>query len=469
MTRLVGASKLLVLSALTVACSAPARDADLAPDPDPWANLPAVANPDPELVGLGTRGDTYERLCQRGHGDAIANALCSAGQRPEIRGMTELLDLVGLQHERAFALTGNSTSLVAKSVSALNPRIIVFPRVGADLQPPATLTAVGFVRGERFVELVSRDTSKGDLNFYLLHFEQECDYTTVGCDLASALTEEIEHNWTAYSIYDQVDLEATSFDCLSCHRTGGVGTPSILRMQELSSPWLHWFPQRFVQVTESDRVLGAQFAATHQYEQQYGGIPTHLLTSALDEGSAAQLEALIRAEGYADQPNPFDGHIAKEMTQGASATWQTRFDSHLRGQAIAVPYPGIDVTDELKRDAAMRSYQDVVRGMAARESLLDIREVFSADAAEKLSFVPKAGADGRTVLLQMCARCHDGRSEPSLRKSRFNVLQLDQLSRAVKDLAIARITDTGPTRMPPWRNGQLTAESMQAALVELAK
>ena len=43
----------------------------------------------------------------------------------------------------------------------------------------------------------------------------------------------------------------------------------------------------------------------------------------------------------------------------------------------------------------------------------------------------------------MCARCHDGRANPQLGKSRFNVLALDTLSRAEKDLAIARLGDSG--------------------------
>jgi hypothetical protein len=240
-------------------------------------------------------------------------------------------------------------------------------------------------------------------------------------------------------------------------------------MQELASPWLHWFPQRFVQRTDSDRVLLAQFTDTHKGDQHYGGIPITTIANALDEGSGAQLEALVRAEGFGDQPNPFDSQIVAEMKSGSSPTWEARFATHLQGQAIAVPYPAIDVTDEAKRNAATHSYQDVVRGASPRASLLDIREIFSADAQEKLSFFPQPGADGKTVLLEMCARCHDGRANPQLNKSRFNVLALDTLPRAEKDLAIVRLGDPGQLRMPPWRAGSLTPESIAAATVELQK
>ncbi|HEX6275267.1 MAG TPA: PKD domain-containing protein [Polyangiaceae bacterium] len=472
---------LAALAFLASGCGAEPNPADPHPDPSggssgtggtggsDWSSLPPVTHPDHELVKLGFREATYQRLCARGRGDAFAKALCGTGQRPDIRSMSELLRVAGLDGERAFALTANSTSLVTMSVSAINPRILVFPRVDSDDPPLETMSAVGFVRGEQFVEIVSRDPVTEDLNFYLLGFEQRCSYESAGCDLASLLGEEIEHEWTAYSVYDQDDLEITSFDCLSCHQPGGQGTKRILRMQELSSPWMHWFPQRFVQRTESDRVLAAQFAEAHALDTQYGGIPLAVITGALDEGSGAQLEALLRAEGFADQPNPFDAQIAAEMKLGASPTWQARFDAHLRGEAIAVPYPSLDVTDEAARTAAVRSYLDVVGGAAPRETLLDIRRIFSADATEKLSFVPKSGADGRAVLLQMCSRCHDGRGNPALNKNRFDVRRLDELSRMVKDTAIERIRATDETRMPPWRAGTLPTEAIDAAIAELQK
>ncbi len=459
-----------VIGAGGLACAPGGEDPPPGPEAVPdWSKLPAVA-PDPELAAFGSRQAKYERLCSVPRGDSFWKAICGSGRRPAIPDLVALLKLLGLDQERAFAMTGNSTSLVAMSVTPLNPRMIVFPRVdGASLEPPADLIAIGFVRGEQLVEAVSRDWN-GDYNFYLLAFEQRCSYQPGGCDLAALLTEEIEHNWTAYSVYDQDELEHTSFDCKSCHQPGGTGAKHILRMQELTSPWLHWFPQRFVQRTESDRVLLAQFAETHAGDKQYGGIPAQVIANAIDEGSAAQLEALIRAEGLGDQPNPFDSHIVAESAGGAaSPTWQARFEANLRGEAIAVPYPAIDVADESRRTAAARSYREVVAGMAPRASLVDTRRIFSRDAEEKLSFLPMPGADGKTVLLQMCARCHDGRARPELTRSRFNVRKLDQLPRAEKDLAIARMNEPLETRMPPWRVGRMTPEALEAATLELRK
>jgi DNA-binding beta-propeller fold protein YncE len=445
--------------------------------PTDWSTLPDVVAPDPELAPLGTRQARYDQLCARGHQDSFAQALCGGAHRPEIRDLAELLALVGLDQgqsagqgeTRAFALTGNSTSLVAMSVSPVNPRIILFPRVGSDLRPAQRMVAVGFVRGEQFVEVVSRDPVTNDLSFYLVSFEQTCSYASDGCDLASLLTDEIERDWSAYSVYDQDDLENTSFDCNSCHRPSGAGGKRILRMQELASPWMHWFPQRFVQRTDSDRALTALFTDAHGGDTQYGGVPIATIANALDEGSGAQLEAFVRSEGFGDQPNPFDAQIATELKSGASPTWQARFAAHLAGDAIAVPYPALDVTDEGKRSAAARSYKDVVSGQAPRGTLVDLRPVFSDDAQQKLGFVPPPGADGKTVLLEMCARCHDGRGNPAFAKNRFNVRKLDELTRSEKDLAIARISVTGKTRMPPWRVGTLTPEGIEAATLELRK
>src|SRR5262245_32966929 len=123
MKRFLGAFALV-----TTACSA-------APTNEPAAgfgHLPPVLAPDAELARLGTRDARYETLCATRHGDSFFAAICGAS-RPNIGGLDDLLRLAGLGESRAFALTGNSTSLVATSVSAVNPRILVFPRVDGDL------------------------------------------------------------------------------------------------------------------------------------------------------------------------------------------------------------------------------------------------------------------------------------------------------------------------------------------------
>jgi hypothetical protein len=213
-----------------------------------------------------------------------------------------------------------------------------------------------------------------------------------------------------------------------------------------------------------------QFLQAHDVDQRYGGVLVSTIAADVDGGSAAQLEALVRAEGDGDQPNAFDPDIeAEAQNGGTSATWVAQFQLSLRGDAIQVPYPRADVTDPQKRDAAVQSYRSVVTHAATRETLLDPRDVFSQDAREKLSFVPQPGADGRTVLVQMCSRCHDGRADPSVGRYKFNVKKLDDMPRGEKDLAIARMQEPLVTRMPPWRVGSMTKEALDAAIGELSK
>jgi hypothetical protein len=243
-------------------------------------------------------------------------------------------------------------------------------------------------------------------------------------------------------------------------------------MQELESPWLHWFPQRFVQRTASDRLLTAQFLEAHDVDSAYAGIPIATIANAIDEGSGAQLEALLVAEGQDAQPNAFDPRIEAEARDGESSpSWEQLFESSLAGDAIGVPYPQADVSDPEERAARVKSYVDVVSGVAPRESLLDLRDIFSTDARQKLGLVPPPGADGRTVLTQVCSRCHDGRSNPALSKSAFNVKKLEQMSREEKDLAISRLTEPAGSlsRMPPWRAATLPENELESALTELAK
>jgi hypothetical protein len=459
----------LLAPLLLAACSGGGADEPSGPKTD-WDRLPSVVAPNPELANLPSREAQYAALCARGHGDTFFQSLCSS-PRPAVTDFNSLLKLAKLDQNRAFALTGNSTSLVKSAVSSVNPRLIVFPRVNEKREKPAEMTAIGFVRGEPFVEVVSRDLTSGDYNFYLFTFERQCDYAGAGCDLASVLTEEIESGWTAFSVYAEEDVENTSLDCRSCHQPQGHGTKKILRMQELESPWLHWFPQRFVQRTDSDRVLLAQFSEAHARDTQYGGIPVATIQNAVDEGSGAQLEALLVAEEQTAQPNVFDPRIEAEAKAGPSPTWEQQFAVSMAGDAIGVPYPLADVTDAELRAARVKSYLDVVSGAAPRESLLDLRGLFSADAKQKLGLVPPPGASGSAVLLQVCSRCHDGRENPDLSRAAFNVKKLAEMSRDEKDLAISRLQEpeTSLTRMPPWRAATLPPAELAAAIEELRK
>ena len=129
MKRLVGSALLLVAAA----CSAPpasgpsmgtgmtATDAGddaadgaigLAPS---WAKLPAISKPDPELARLASREEQYVKLCAQKRADSFFKRVCGdsatssdpAAGRPNIPDLATLLRLIGLDENRAFALSGN--------------------------------------------------------------------------------------------------------------------------------------------------------------------------------------------------------------------------------------------------------------------------------------------------------------------------------------------------------------------------
>lgn len=457
-------------TAVSVGCSPSAAEGPLDSRVEP-AELPAVVDLDPEFAALPQRHQQNDELCLRGNQDPFFVAVCTS-PRPHIDSLKTLVDFLGLGSNSAFVLTANSAALIGHEVSSVLPRVIIFPRVNSDLLPPAELTIVQFTRGDQFVEVISKDKAADKLRFYVLRFEQECNFIEPGCDLAAILTEEVEQNWKSYTLYEDEDLKNTTFDCTACHLAGAHDSPKILRMQELRAPWSHWFPQRFSQRTPSDKLLTEQFLEAHSADQHYGSIPIEVIASGIEEGSAAHLEALIRAEGFAEQPNVYDPKIEAEfMATGESATWQKQFELAVRGEAIAVPYPGIDATDPAKRAEATDSYLAVVTGAAPRESLVDLRHLLSPDAPVKMGLTPRPGASGREVLTQMCARCHNEKADPGISRARFNIDQLDNLSRELKDLAIARMTnpDVEHQLMPPKKSGWLSPQALEAAVSELKK
>lgn len=462
-----GALVLASAGFLSVSCTEETSEPEQAPGTegeDDWSVLPDVSNPDPDLASFPTRQAQYERLCSRNIDDDFLRRIC-ATSRPKITSLKELITFLDLDHNAAFALTANSTSLVMRSVSSVNPRAIIFPRVLVDDTPPKELNIVSFVRGEPFVEIATRNTD-GDYNFYLMVFERPCDYEG-GCDVASRFTEEIESGWTAYSIYADEELKDTPLDCISCHQPQGHGTRTILRMQEFRSPWLHWFPQKFAQRTQSDLVLLPQFLEAHSVDEHYAGIPVATIETAVAEGSGAHLEELLRVEGQAEQPNAFDPLIEREIAEaGESGRWEALYAAFLQGDAISVPFPGLDPSSPTLREAAVRSYVDVVTGSAPRESMQSMHDLFSDEARELLGIVPPADADGQTVLNVACGRCHNGTADPALSRSTFNVKALAEMSREVKNWAIERLQagHDSPLVMPPARFGPLPSEAIAKAV-----
>src|SRR5262245_12818635 len=189
------------------------------------------------LGRVGTGPAQTAVACGRGAGDPVARALCQS-PAPPLSGLTDLYAALGFSPGSGgpAAVATHSLGLSARTVSALNPRIVVFPRY-SPLDENA-IAAVAFSRGEPFVEMVGYDPAANDFNFYLLAFEPGC--RDGACAPADLLTERLEGGWTGWTLYADADLEDTPLDCTSCHRPDGSGTRRRLLMRQFDGPWMHW-------------------------------------------------------------------------------------------------------------------------------------------------------------------------------------------------------------------------------------
>jgi cytochrome c553 len=442
----------------------------------------AVATNTDPLEGL-PRGQTQlDALCVLGRGDIPSLVLCT-NPPPSIENLADLQDLLGLAFfdptetggnadgkNPGFVLTGHSSSLVARGVSAINPRAIVFSPPLADLDPQ--FVAMAFSRGDPYVEIAAFDPTadggKGATNFYLVRFNLPCEDT--GCQPEDLLTPDIETGWTDWTIYSDDDLGNTTLDCKSCHQPGGPSTPKLLRMQERTDPWTHYFKATRV----GGAALLADFHAAHGNDEDYGPIPASLI----DKSDPHILERWVEGNGSNDQPNEFPSEIVEEEVRasnrmqpgmnvppGASMTWESLFQSAASGESIAVPYHDVKVTDPAKLAAKTTAYVATMTG-SATDPMPDIRDVFLDAALSDLGFAPRAGLDGRAMAVAMCGQCHNPRLDQTLSRARFDVTKLDTMDAAERDLAALRLMlpDGDRRHMPPTRYKMPLSDAQRTAI-----
>jgi cytochrome c553 len=475
-------------------------------DPETGAELPDFNDPrttekegipDP-LEALPHGAAQNDALCARAgvmaegnpNFNAVTNALCK--ERRPITSIEDLQLALGLDFKRkdaqgtngslqnpGFALLGHSSSLVARGVSAINPRAFVFSApAGAPTRIPA-FVVMGFARGEPFVEIIAEQAAPpqaqqqtGKVSFYLFKFDIACEASKT-CSNGDLLGPNIEKNWTGFSVYDDEDLKNTLVDCRHCHQPDGPSSKPILRMQELEDPWTHWFKSD----NPGGLTLMQDFFRAHGDQEDYGGIPAALI--AKSDGRA--LEDLVKGQFSGNQPNVFASLVIENEVRASSAaqpeintprgkspSWDALFSRAFTGDAIPPPYHDVKVTDPNKLQYATDQYK-IFKG--GQSELPDIRRVFLDDALEAMMFLPKSGATGREVLVQTCAQCHNPKLDPALTRAKFDVSRLDSMTRAEKDLAIARLKmgSANRLRMPPVTFRSLPDDARQAAIDFLSK
>ncbi len=458
---------------------------------------PPVVAPD-SFVTLDGPPDAHAVLCQPDDrhpnfpddADLLTKAFCQdlvpGGVMPTPHGLADLQKLLGLSFadpngengaggNPAFAILGHSSALTARKVTTLTPTTFVFTPPPTDgSAPPPQYALLAFDPGELFVEVAVRDLATGARNFYLVQFDKDCVSAPAGCTNADLLTPALVTGWSNVRIYEtSTTLKNTIFDCHVCHQPQASG-PAFLRMQEMEAPFTHWFSAQ----TAGGRALLADFHAAHGTREDYGGIPAALI----DKSDPGKLAAFVRQAGFGAQPNAFrSAAIEAEVAQsspaqpegnvppGQSPTWQALYEAAAAGQFIATPYHDVKVTDPDKLAHMTSAYQDYLAGTL--KDLPDLRDVFLDDALRDLGFAPKAGLDGRGLLVQMCQECHDQDLDPTVSRDRFLVDQLDRMSAAEKQLAIQRLQLPASTRlrMPPMLFKTITDEERRAMIAELSR
>jgi hypothetical protein len=312
------------------------------------------------------------------------------------------------------------------------------------------------------------------MNFYIVFFDHACTTASGGCSNADLLSSKLVSGWSNVRIYeDTTALNNTIFDCHVCHQPIDKNAP-FLRMQEISQPFTHWFSAQ----TEGGKCLLEDFHKAHGANEDYGGIPAALI----DKSDPSLLAALIKQGGFGDQPNAFmSQQIEAELKAsapsqpmvnvppGKSATWQALYDKAAAGQFIAPPYHDVKVTDPQKLSAMTDAYVAFIGGK--RADLPEIRDVFLDEGLRDMGFAPKAGANGRQLLQQMCQECHNANLDMTITREKFLVDQLDQMSRDEKDVAIQRLQMSVDTRlvMPPPLFRTITDDERQLMIEELKK
>jgi hypothetical protein len=411
-------------------------------------------------------------VCAKHYGDMVSAKFCAGSAPPALTSLTDLEALLGLTVKPnpnndptintnvRVTLNGESTGLGIRSVNPILPRaFLMTPALNG--QPNPTYQVLTFSRGEPLVELVANDPGAQTLRFFLIRFYPACE--AIGCTHADLQTLAIESNWTGYTLYDDQTIANTTLDCLNCHQAGGPSTKKILRMQELPNPWAHWFYPERPQTLQ----IVQDFQAAHPSES-YAGIPS---PNVMPSRPAALMQ-LVQNNGFQTQPNLFDtSTINNELTaSGASATWQALYTRAVAGLEIPVPYY-TNATDRTKLAAMTMAYQQTMAGTLARDKMPDVSDTVMDSALSDMSIRPKPGLDGRGILVQMCQMCHNARLDQTLSRARFNIEQLDQMTRAEKDLAIQRLQLPTASRhaMPPARFHELSDAERQLAIDELSK
>jgi hypothetical protein len=451
----------------------------LKPPVDAHAELCANDNMDPNFPNDADR--ITKMFCQ----DLVAG-----GSIPNVTGLADLQALLGLTFadrtasggngtggNPGFAILGHSSALTARKVSSITPTAFVFTPLPPDGTKPSGYVFLAYDPGEQFVEVASHNPTGDDVNLYIVLFDKACTTAPGGCTPTDLLTPALTQGWSNVRVYESsTALNNTIADCRQCHAPHDAD-PLMLRMQENTPPFTHWFSTQ----TDGGQALLADFHAAHGTSEDYGPIPAALV----DKSDPALMAKTISGDGFGTQPNAFDSAAieaevvatcptqpAQNVPRGWSQTWSNAYTAAEGGQFIAAPYHDVKVTDPDKLAKMTEAYAAWRAGKTA--TIPDIRDVFLDAGLRDMGFAPTAGADGSALLVQMCQQCHNANLDPTISRDNFLVDKLSSMSAAEKQIAIERLDKsktplTSRLTMPPTLFRTITDDERQAMIDALSK
>jgi len=435
------------------------------------------------LARIGVGPAQTSRVCAQGGTDRIATALCDKAT-PPIRGLGDLYRALRLdqQGERLVAVTTHSLGLSARTVSGLNPRVVVYQDISHKRRRVnyEEVVATTFARGEQLVELAALDPTTYEYNFYLLRFTQACNRTR--CTPEDLLTEKIESGWTDWTLYGERDVEDTPLDCASCHMPFGAGTHKMLLMRQEFDPWMHWSDFRggdertLCRTADFDGTVGKIVAVAEGLDLlravegaggRYAGVPVAELHAA-ESGKVfatyvVDAEGLIRNSPYRPSDYRYEqaGFATREVLcerfhTGTSPTWD-RLRREAFAQGLPVPFYGPDVVDAQRRVEVAADRTAFLRGRAADSAFAVAASFIAAEVAGAVGFVPRPDDTAPEILRAMCVRCHAAAAAPHLRRARFNAEAIDHIDPVTANAVRRRLSlpRSSPELMPPLRVGEL--------------
>jgi hypothetical protein len=443
------------------------------------------------LADIGTGAEQNAQVCARGAGDRVAHALCAPNVT--IQSLDDLYRALrlGPSDPRRLAATAHSLSLSGRSVSAANPRVMVF----TDTNAPGGSTygdivATAFARGQQLVELVGLDPATYEYNFYLLSFNQACSLE--GCTPADLLGPSVESGWLDWTLYSDVDLEDTPLNCTTCHRPFGAGTHKQLLMRQVTDPWMHWgdfrggdesmCPQKPPAGTPVQVVAtadGLDLLRTLEGETStYAGVPVAELHAA--KSGEAMSDFLVDAE-LLISASPLPPHsygqlgvltretLCERFYTGDSPSWeQDRRTSQAGG--FPFPYYAPDVLDAERRSELLAGREAVWQRERARDAFDVAASWLAADVPAAAGFVPREGDAASNILRGLCVRCHAATADSALARARFNAeaetIEPAAFNEVAKRLALPA---RSPKAMPPRPAGELPDWARDRLLSYLAE